>query len=107
MVGSTRLLRRHRKYRPLLRLPQHAAAELLGLRGREAAVGGETSDVRTVAARQQMQVAFDVDDAELVADQLRPADAPLRQRILLPHRRAVAAVERLHAALVVDDVEAA
>ena len=64
------------------------------------------ADIRAVGARQQVQVAFDVDDAELVADELRAADAPLREHVLLPDRRAVAAVERLHGALVVDDVDA-
>ena len=56
--------------------------------------------------REQVHVAFDVDDRdEVVADHLRAADLALGKAILLPHRRAGAAVERLHRTLVVGDVD--
>src|SRR5512146_2132919 len=96
----------HRIHRPLLRLPRDPAAERRGLGRREAAVGREAAHVLAVAAREEVQVAFDVDDGDFVADKLWPADAALRELVLLPDRCAVAAIERLHDPLVIDDVEA-
>src|SRR2546427_5004345 len=68
-----------------------------------AAARGEARDKGARIAGKEMHVALQVADRDGAAGSERDRELPVRQLVLLPHRAAVAAVERMHGAAIVAD----
>src|SRR5207253_8334820 len=89
------------------RLPDSGVAHRHRLRQRGGAVAGDAADEIAVIAVEQVQVAFAIDDTEIVTDDDRSAGKADGELVLFPDRRTGGLVERVDGALVVGDVEVA
>src|SRR5205807_9797301 len=86
-------------------LPDRGITERDRLRLRGRAVGRDAADQVAVVSIQEMQIAFGVDDAKVIADEDGAAGKALCERILLPDRCAGALVERVYRSLVVGEIK--
>src|SRR5439155_1894018 len=87
----------------VLRLHQQPRGQRYRRVADRAAARGEARDEGARIAGEEMHIALQVADRDGAAGSERDRELPVRQLVLLPHRAAVAAVERMHGAAIVAD----